>query len=340
MVRTGSFGSNGASHNDGLLPPSLLESASLVAPLGDNSSIVDLTPKTNSGSDIISKLGEEKSTTSLKSDSKLERDSDTNHNYLIRITNDDSPLFNQRQNFTSIPPKQFNLTKSNTTKSQDLLTGGTKDAPMIGTTALDPLLASSNNSLLSLPVIIDVIPPLLTVTALPVELVPGSPSARLVGVVNGTGSAIASLSVQIDDLIATPVSISPLGTFDHLLNFTGLNSGSHTLKVNATDSAGNISYASFSLTLNLSPTPPAILAALANDTAPSGTTNSDRITYDPTIAGTVKATQRGLYIDVLTGSTPQVNATGNISITETNHIVSLKAGFNNTPGEFLNVKLI
>ncbi|MEC4811705.1 MAG: Ig-like domain-containing protein [Scytonema sp. PMC 1069.18] len=231
------------------------------------------------------------------------------------------------------------MTKSNTTKSQDLLTGGTKDEPIVGTKALDPLLASSQNSLLSLPVTIDVIPPLLTVTALPVELVPGSPSARLVGVVNGTGSAIASLSVQIDDLVATPVSISPLGTFDHLLNFTGLNSGSHTLKVNATDSAGNISYASFSLTLNLSPTPPAILAALANDTAPSGTTNSDRITSDPTLIGTVKATQRGLYIDVLTGSTPQVNATGNVSITETNHIVSLKAGFNNTPvGSFTDIK--
>ncbi|MUG91518.1 hypothetical protein F7734_03050 [Scytonema sp. UIC 10036] len=88
------------------------------------------------------------------------------------------------------------------------------------------------------------------------------------------------------------MSISPLGTFDHLLDFTGLNSGPYTLKVNAADFAGNTSHASFSLTLNLSPTPPAILAALANDTAPSGTTNSDRITYDPTIAGTDRRSHR------------------------------------------------
>ncbi|MBX9253632.1 tandem-95 repeat protein [Desmonostoc muscorum CCALA 125] len=58
-------------------------------------------------------------------------------------------------------------------------------------------------------------------------------------------------------------------------------------------------------------TPPVISANLARDTAPSGTTNSDRITFDPTITG---------------------------QVTDNSAIVEFKAGFDNTPStSYVNV---
>ncbi|MEH2110944.1 Ig-like domain-containing protein, partial [Nostoc sp.] len=126
------------------------------------------------------------------------------------------------------------------------------------------------------------------------------------------------------------ISVSPLGAFDHALDFAGLNDGPHTFTLKATDVAGNFSTASFSVTVNLAATPPAILAALAHDTAPDNTTNTDGITFDPTTTGTVKVVNRGIFINALTTVTPIVNAVANVSLTESNQIVSLKAGFDNT----------
>ncbi|MBD2616568.1 putative Ig domain-containing protein, partial [Nostoc punctiforme FACHB-252] len=328
MVSQDNFGSkNTSDNNGGLLPPSLLESASL----DDNSDLIELRKSfrfTNS-SDPFAKLTEpqNKSDISVPTSKTAKSSSVSLTNPVNLISSDESSSKNNPgQNL--LVPIQSKTTKVDST-NKDLLTGEKNNTQLVGATAFDPLLGTVNNSLSTLSLLPDVLPPTLSATILPLDLLPGSPQARLVGIVNGTGSAIASLTVQFDNLAAGPISVSPLGTFDKVLDFAGLNSGTHTLTVKATDIAGNASVASFSLTLNLSDTPPAILAALARDTAPSGTTNTDTITFDPTTTGTVRVSNRGLFINALTESTPIVTAVANVSITETNYITSLKAGFDN-----------
>ncbi|MBD2616571.1 hypothetical protein H6G94_36050, partial [Nostoc punctiforme FACHB-252] len=332
MVSQDNFGSkNTSDNNGGLLPPSLLESASLE----ENSDLIELRKSFRfpNSSDPFAKLIEPKN----QSDINVPPSKTTNSSP-IPLTNpinlvdfdERSSKKNLQQNFlVPIQPKITNFDSTN----KDLLTGEKNNTQLVGTTALDPLLGTVNNSLSLSSLLPDILPPTLSATIAPLDLIPGSPQARLFGIVNGTGSAIASLTVQFDNLAAGPISVSPLGTFDKVLDFAGLNSGTHTLTVKATDIAGNVSVASFSLTLNLSNTPPAILAALARDTAPGGTTNTDTITFDPTTTGTVRVSNRGLFINALTESTPIVTAIANVSITESNYITRLKAGFDNTAVE-------
>ncbi len=328
MVSQDNFGSkNTSDNNGGLLPPSLLESASL----DDNSDLIELRKSfrfTNS-SDPFAKLTEPQNKSDISvPTSKTAKSSSVSLTNPVNLVSSDESSSNNNPGQNLLVPIQSKTTKVDST-NKDLLTGEKNNTQLVGATAFDPLLGTVNNSLSTLSLLPDILPPTLSATILPLDLIPGSPQARLVGIVNGTGSAIASLTVQFDNLAAGPVSVSPLGAFDRVLDFTGLNDGPHTLTVKATDAAGNASFASFSLTLNLSATPPAILAALARDTAPGGTTNTDTITFDPTTTGTVRVSNRGLFIHALTESTPIVSAIANVSITETNYITCLKAGFDN-----------
>ncbi len=325
-----------SSTNGGILPLSLLDSASLSPALDDDSALTSLQIKlrTPNGSDLISsELSRQEKLTATTEDlkkSKSSANSFNNNTNPVNYLNNYSPLFKNQQNSSLITSQQSEITKSNNKTGFDRLTGATTNTPLINIGTSDPVVGSVNNSL-SIPSLLpDILPPTLSATVLPLNLLPGSPQARLIGIVNGTGSAIASLTVAFDNLAAGPISVSPLGAFDHALDFTGLNDGPHTFTLKATDVAGNFSTASFSVTVNLAATPPTILAALAHDTAPDGATNTDGITFDPTTTGTVKVVNRGIFINALTTVSPIVNAVANVSLTETNQIVSLKAGFDNT----------
>jgi YD repeat-containing protein len=107
----------------------------------------------------------------------------------------------------------------------------------------------------------------------------------LAGLVNGSGSAIASVSYQWDNS-ANAIAVTPnaVGNFNQPLNFTEINNGSHTLTITAVDVAGNTLTNTYNVTVALDKDAPVITANLTNDT---GSNNSDRITLDPTINGVV-----------------------------------------------------
>ncbi len=334
MVFHDAFETNSLSNLDRGLEKSLQDSTILKTSLENSSDLLGLSKviRNTGGFDPLSLVANRLATGYTTTDNnsfKLQQDFSTNHNSQVDYTFEPSPLFNG-QNFSSLSPKQPESATLDSATGFDLLTGKTSDTPNIGIASTDSLLVGGNNSSSLLALLPDIIPPALTVTVLPLSIIPGSPQAHLVGIVNGTGSAVASLTLQFDNLAVSPISVSPIGVFDKQLDFTGLNNGSHTLKVNAADVAGNISTASFSIILNLAPIAPTIIAGLTNDTAAGGTTNTDSISSDPTTAGIVKSSNRSIEFNALTGSTPLVNLTEHILINETNQIVSLKAGFDNT----------
>ncbi|MBE9078257.1 cadherin domain-containing protein [Romeria aff. gracilis LEGE 07310] len=85
-------------------------------------------------------------------------------------------------------------------------------------------------------------------------------------------------------------------------------------------------------TISFRPTPPAITAGLTRDTAPGNTTNTDRITYDPTIAGAISVTNPGIQI----GASGTIPANG--SSTSGNQIIEFKARFDSMPsGSYRNI---
>jgi RHS repeat-associated protein len=149
-----------------------------------------------------------------------------------------------------------------------------------------------------LAVTIDSLAPQVTLTTPVTGLTTGS---KLTGNTNGNGSAIAALTYRFDNSSDIPVTLNASGAFDQAINLTGITQGSHTLTITATDSAGNITTTPYNVTVTFDTTPPVITAALATDT---GTSNSDRITSNAAIVGTV---------------------------TDQNSIASFRAGFGNTP---------
>jgi hypothetical protein len=110
---------------------------------------------------------------------------------------------------------------------------------------------------------------------------------KLTGVVNGTGSGVAKLTYQWDSNAAIGVAVDNEGEFEQSLDLTGITSGSHSLTIISTDIAGNTSTKTMSVQVQLPAPPPAITAQLVRDTAPGTITNSDKITFDPRIQGTV-----------------------------------------------------
>ena len=107
------------------------------------------------------------------------------------------------------------------------------------------------------------------------------PGDSLVGTIN---EEIASLAYRFNDLTEVPITVEN-GAFDIALELTNLETGSNTLTVIATDIAGNVTTTETTVIIGSNDiTPPVIAASLVNDT---GTSNSDSITSEPSIAGTV-----------------------------------------------------
>jgi hypothetical protein len=136
----------------------------------------------------------------------------------------------------------------------------------------------------ALTVTIDAVLPALALTT-PVAS-PLQNGARLVGSLDGTGSAVVSSSYRFDTGTEIPLTLSS-SAFDQAFDFTGISNGVHTLTLTATDIAGNVLITQYTVTVDLDIAAPLITAGLVRDTAPSGT-NTDRITADPTIAGTIR----------------------------------------------------
>jgi hypothetical protein len=149
---------------------------------------------------------------------------------------------------------------------------------------------------------IDSVAPTLTLTT-PIDTTPLNQEARFVGSANGTGSGIAEITYRFNSSTDIPVVVNPDGSFNQQLDLTGLPNGNHILTVTTTDVAGNIFTKEYNVTVNIDTEAPIITVSLVRDTAPGNATNSDRITSNPAITGTV---------------------------TDANRVVELKAGLNNT----------
>ncbi|MGL5872983.1 MAG: Ig-like domain-containing protein, partial [Xenococcaceae cyanobacterium] len=156
---------------------------------------------------------------------------------------------------------------------------------------------------IALPITIDTALPELSLTN-PIDTAPLNLESRIAGVVSGTGSAIVEFSYQFDNLNKIPVSINSDGSFDSALDLTGISNGDRTLTFTTIDTAGNVKTNTFNVVVEVDRTPPVINANLKRDTARTNTTNTDKITSDPTIIGTV---------------------------TDENTITVLKAGLDSTP---------
>jgi RHS repeat-associated protein len=117
-----------------------------------------------------------------------------------------------------------------------------------------------------------------------------------------------------------PITPNATGGFDQALDFTGIANGTHQIVIVATDLAGNISTNSYSVTVAVDKVAPVITAQLASDT---GASNSDKITFTPTITGTItdasqiagfKASFDGInYVNIL----PQKLADGTFTLDKT-----------------------
>jgi hypothetical protein len=157
---------------------------------------------------------------------------------------------------------------------------------------------------------VDTLLPQLTLTT-PIESSPLQPGAKLTGNINGTGSPLTAFSYRFNLGTEIPINFNAAGTFDQNLDFTGLGNGNHTLTITAIDTAGNILTNQYNVTINLDIAAPVIMAALVRDTATNGTTNLDKITFDPSIIG---------------------------SVVDASQVAEFKAGFDNTPvANFINV---
>jgi hypothetical protein len=131
----------------------------------------------------------------------------------------------------------------------------------------------------------------LVIDALLPQLILNSPlsilnsNTRLLGTISGTGSNLASINYRWDNS-TTAIAINPnlTGGFDQPLDFTGITNGTHQIIITATDIAGNILTSNYSVTVAIDKTAPVITAQLSSDT---GSSNTDKITFNPTINGTI-----------------------------------------------------
>ena len=159
------------------------------------------------------------------------------------------------------------------------LTNGSHSLTVIATDRAGNVKTSS-----PLTVLVDTVLPQLSLTT-PLENGSLTNDAKFVGTIDGTGSKVATLSYRFDTLAENSVSFNASGAFDQALNFTGIANGAHTLTVTATDVAGNVTTRQLNVVVAQDTVAPVITAALVQDTAPDGLTNTDGITFDPTIRG-------------------------------------------------------
>ncbi|AUB35548.1 DNA/RNA endonuclease G, NUC1 [Nostoc flagelliforme CCNUN1] len=151
MGSTENFGNNASSNHGGILPPSLLESASLGAALDDNSVLINFQKALNNanGTDPIAseleRLEKAQNATENNQQSQLQQDS-TNSTLDASILPTQQLSYNQAQKFT----KNLLLTTNNNQKSQDnapkdSLTGNATNSLLIGTSG-QQLLATTVGS--------------------------------------------------------------------------------------------------------------------------------------------------------------------------------------------------
>ena len=117
---------------------------------------------------------------------------------------------------------------------------------------------------------------------------------------------MGNLIYQFGDRTPITVPVNDNSEFDVELDFTGISNGSQTLTITSTDFVGNVTTQDINLDVNLEEedtTAPVITADLTTD---SGNSDSDKITNNPAING---------------------------SITDNSEITSFKAGFDDTATE-------
>jgi hypothetical protein len=169
-----------------------------------------------------------------------------------------------------------------------------------------------------------------------IDTAPLQNNAKLVGTIDGTGSALTNINYRWDNS-TTQVALTPnaQGIFNQAIDFTGIANGTHTITISATDVAGNILTKTYNVNVNLDRIAPILSANLAQDT---GNSNSDKVTFNPTINGTLvdssqvvefKASFNGInYVNVL----PQRNSNGTFTLTKTN--LETVAGRSLTDGNY------
>jgi RHS repeat-associated protein len=197
------------------------------------------------------------------------------------------------------------------------MTNGTHN---LTATAID-LAGNISTASTPLSIVIDTVLPQLTLNA-PLSTL--NANTKLTGTINGTGSNIASINYAWDtSTTLIPITPNATGGFDQSLNFTGISNGAHKLTIVATDLAGNVTTSSYNVTVaivTVDTQAPVITAQLASDT---GASNSDKITFTPTVTGTItdasqitgfKASFDGInYVNIL----PQKQANGTFTLDKT-----------------------
>jgi RHS repeat-associated protein len=240
--------------------------------------------------------------------------SDTGISQSDRITNDNTPtitgngevgaiiqLFNDTQVVGQTTVDTSGIWQITTSE----LTDGVKSLSAIASDIAGNTITST-----SIGITVDTLLPQLILTT-PLESSPLQLGAKLTGNINSTGSPLTAFSYRFNSGTEIPVNFNAAGTFDQNLDFTGLGNGNHTLTITATDTAGNILTSQYNVIVNLDIAAPVIMAALVRDTAANVTTNLDKITFDPSIVG---------------------------SVVDASQVAEFKAGFDNTPvANFINV---
>ncbi|MDM9580196.1 Ig-like domain-containing protein [Nostoc sp. GT001] len=227
---------------------------------------------------------------------KLSTASDSGFNNSDRLTNDATPtivgiaevgasvqLFNNGQ--------QIGQTTVSADGTWQITTSSLTDGIHSLSAAVTDIAGNTNTSLTSLVVTVDTALPQLTLNT-PLDQTPLRRGDKITGSINGTGSSVISLSYRFNNQSEIPIAYNSTEAFDQELDLTGLGNGSHVLTIVAIDAAGNLLTTQYNVTVQLDEAAPVITAALTNDTAPSGTTNSDRITFDPAIRGNIVDTSR------------------------------------------------
>jgi RHS repeat-associated protein len=254
--------------------------------------------------------------------------SDTGVSNSDKITSINTPIINGTGDIgATIKINDGNVLIAQTTVGSDgkwqvvssLLTNGNRS---LIATATD---IAGNISTASAPLnlVIDTVLPQLTLTT-PLTQAPLNSNSKLTGTINGTGSALVSINYRWDNS-PTLISIAPnaTGGFDQQLDYTGIANGTHTIAIVSTDIAGNIATSSYNVTVaiaQLDTQAPVITAKLSSDT---GISNSDKITFTPTITGTIndasqiagfKASFDGVnYVNIL----PQKQVDGTFTLDKT-----------------------